>query len=391
MIEKDTDSKTAKKTILIATDSFLPRIDGIARFLEELLPELSRYNVIVICPNFSGTLPIIEGADYELHRVQLRKARIGDYQIPKEPKKFKSLVDKADIVFAQTIGPIGSTIINEAKKKNKKVISFIHSIEWILIEKSLSKWNLSRTLISLVAKAVARQIYSNCDALIVPSTNIGELYSLIGIKIPKYVVHLGIDTSFYKPSPIQEAKAELGIENDAFVIGFVGRIAREKDLFTLLKAFRKIEGKKKLLIVGDGIKRYKQRLKESNVIITGKKDNVVPYLNAMDVFVMPSLVETTCLAALEAMSCEVPVISTKVGNMRDYIKHKQNGLFFPKSNDTILALRMNYLKNNEKQRLDYGKQARKVVVSDYNWNTTKKKILKVIADNLKEEKTDESS
>ena len=56
-----------------------------------------------------------------------------------------------------------------------------------------------------------------------------------------------------------------------------------------------------------------------DVVITGKKDDVVNYLNAMDVFVMPSLTETTCLAALEAMSCSLPVITTRVGSIKDYV------------------------------------------------------------------------
>ncbi|MFT4303451.1 MAG: glycosyltransferase family 4 protein [Candidatus Woesearchaeota archaeon] len=373
-----------KKTILIATDNFLPRIDGISRFLEMFIPALNKYNVIVVAPDFPGSFQKENSNNmYTVRRIKLRKLRIGDYTISKNPKKIKSLIENADLVFANTIGPIGSTIIKEASLKEKPIISYIHSIEWVLMEKSLSKLNLTRSILSLLVKFHAYRIYSLCTELIVPSTDVGEIYSLLGIKSSKYVIPLGIDSNKFSASNKEKAKQDLEIDKDDYVIGYVGRIAREKDLFTLKKAFNKIEGKKKLLIVGDGIKAIKKKLEGENIIITGKKEDIIPYLNAMDVFVMPSLTETTCLAVLEAMSCEIPVITTKVGSMRDYIKNKENGLFFPKSNETLLSLRINYLKNNNLKSKNIAKNARKTVLKEFSWEITKKKLLKVFGEHLK--------
>jgi len=372
---------TDKKTILIATDNFMPRIDGISRFLEMLIPHLKQYNVIVIAPNFRGKFE--KRGDYTIHRVPLRKLSVGDYQVPKKPKDISNIVKKADLIFSQSIGPVSATVIKEAHKQEKKILAFVHSIEWILVEKCLGKLNLTKSIASFVAKMLARNIYNKCTALIVPSSNVGEIFSVQGIKRPKYVMHLGIDKNQFSPASKEKAKQDLKIDKNDFVVGFVGRIAREKSLMTLKKAFRRIESRnKKLLIVGDGIPALKKCLKGSKTIITGRVNNVPDYLHAMDVFVMPSLTETTCLAALEAMSCEIPVVTTKVGNMRDYITHNKNGLFFPRRNDTVLSIRLNYLYSNPLKAKDLGKSARKTVVQQYSWDKTTQNLLKIIESHI---------
>ena len=84
-------------------------------------------------------------------------------------------------------------------------------------------------------------------------------------------------------------------------------------------------------------------MSQKNIILTGSKDNVVPYLQAMDIYVLPSLTETTSISTLEAMSCGLPVVVTPVGYVKNYIHDGKNGLFFPKKNSGILARKINEL------------------------------------------------
>ena len=376
-----------KKKIVIATDCFMPRIDGIARFLEMLLPHLADYKMIVIAPDFKGEF---NRAGYSIKRVALRKIMIGDYIPPKKPSAdVLSLIDDADLIFCQTTGPIGGAVIDYAYKLDKKIISFVHSIEWILVEKSLSRTNLIRSIASFIVKIHAKSTYNKCNAIIVPSRNVGEIFSARGMTKKKYVVHMGIDTEKFRPSDKAEAKKELGFKEDDFVIGYVGRIAREKSLLTLRKAFKRVEGNNnKLLIVGEGICSLKNKLKANdkhdNIIITGKTEDVVKYLNAMDVFVMPSLTETSCLALLEAMSCQLPTISTKVGNIKDYLIDRQNGLFFPKENHMHLAIKLNYLKENPDFRRTIAINARQTILKNYNYSSMINSIKKVLQVYLEE-------
>ncbi|MFT4344151.1 MAG: glycosyltransferase family 4 protein [Candidatus Woesearchaeota archaeon] len=375
---KKSESVSEKKHIVIATDNYVPRIDGIARFLSMFLPFISHYKISIIAPAFKGKS--VHPADITVHRVPLHFYSIGDFQVPKKPKNIRPLLEKADLVFSQTIGPVGSTVMRTAHTMQKPLVSFVHSIEWVLVEKSLGGFNPLRGLISAYVKRYARRLYSRCTAIIVPSNSVAEIFSLRNIKQPKYVIPLGIDTSYFKPPRSKEkAKEALKISPNTFVVGYVGRIAREKDLLTLKRAFDKLEVKDKhLFIVGDGIPSVKKSLKGHNVTITGRKEDVVQYLHAFDVFAMPSLTETTCLATLEAMACEVPVVVTKVGSMQEYVIHKKNGFFFPKRNSLILSLRLKNLYKNPQKAKGMGILGRDVVLSNYQWHSSAKKIAKVI-------------
>ena len=104
------------RKLLIATDSLLPRWDGISRFLKEILPSLTDdYEVTVLAPKYPGKR-------YEFPRVKvvtfpLMKMHIGDYVPPKpRPKQIKKYVRNADLVWGQTIGPIGEEAMFYARR-----------------------------------------------------------------------------------------------------------------------------------------------------------------------------------------------------------------------------------------------------------------------------------
>ena len=110
------------------------------------------------------------------------------------------------------------------------------------------------------------------------------------------------------------------------------------------------------------------------------KDNVIPYLQAMDIYVLPSLTETTSLSTLEAMSCGCAVISTKVGLVKRYIKDKVNGSFFPKGNASALKVKLSWLVENPDIRTELGRNARETVKAKFNWERTEIGIRKALED-----------
>ncbi|HYD02756.1 MAG TPA: glycosyltransferase family 4 protein [Alphaproteobacteria bacterium] len=362
-----------KKNLVIATDSFLPRWDGISRFLSEIISRLhNTYNITVIAPDF-GTY---EDPNIKIIRIPLMKFfKIGDFPIPSFRRgTINSVIKNADIVFSQTLGPVGSTAIKAAKKYKKPVASFIHSIEWELVPRALGGILLKKYG-QIFAKRFVKKMYNRCDLLIMPSQNISELFLWNNIRTKSKIVHLGVDTKkFYplKEEQIIEVREQLGLLPNDIVIGYHGRIGREKDLITLLRAYSRIQqanSNAKLLIVGDGIESIKRQLaSRPGVILTGSKNNPVPYLQVMDIYCMPSLTETTCLSALEAMSCQLPVISTEVGFIKSYIKHGYNGLFFEKQNQYPLAKNIQMLIDDPALRKKLGSNARKTVVEQFSWD-----------------------
>ena len=368
-----------KQKLLIATDSFLPRWDGITRFLTEIIPRLQNtYDITILAPDFQGKSPKL---NVKVIRFPLTKLTFGDITFSKPKlKQLKDEIKNADLVWTQTIGPIGIPSIYFAKKYKKPSIAYIHSIDWELTSKAVRRFKNST---KFVTKKLAKYLYNKTDLLLVPSLEVANLFKKLKIKPYKTIIHLGTDTNKFKPANKDTAKAKLGISKETTVIGYCGRIGREKDLKTLYKAFAKLQEKYYnllLLLVGGGVKEQTEFFKEKKgVKLTGSINNVIPYLQAMDIYVLPSLTETTSLSTMEAMSVGLPVVTTKVGLVKEYIKPGENGLFFVKKHSYSLRVKLEKILNNKTLEKKLGDNARKTIIHHYSWKKTVEEIEKALS------------
>lgn len=367
-----------KKKLLITTDCFLPRWDGITRFLVDILPALVKeYHVTILAPDFEGSVdyqryPWLQ--HIELVRFPLFYVQIGDIYFSNVTySAIQQHVSSADIIFNQTLGPIGIFTISAARRCKKKVISYVHSLEWELATKSVKR---GKFLAHVLSRLVVRYLYNRCHLLLVPTAEVMEKLSILHVKTTKHILPLGTDAQVFIPTSQKNlAKKTLGFLPSDFVVGFVGRLGREKDLTTLYRAFRRLEKNipsAKLLIVGVGVRELERMLHgKKNVMLVGKQDNVVPYLQAMDVYVLPSLTETTSLSTLEAMSCGLPVVCTPVGYVKEYVHDGVNGYLFPFKHVSLLYQRLLYLAEHKTVRQRFGIAARKTVLHGF---TLQKKL-----------------
>ena len=390
MINMEKEISNGKKNLLIATDNFLPRWDGIARFLAEIIPRLKEdYNITVIAPNFEGEF---QGwPDVKIIRIPLM-FKVADLPVARFSYfKIKNEVKKSDIVFTQTIGPIGGLAIIAAKRKKKKIVSYIHSIDWDIVVKSISEKIICKKFIYKKVRKIAKKLYNKSNIILIPFKELEEVYEWNEIKTKMIVVPLGVNIDRFKPPfSKSESKKRFGIGEEKIVIGFHGRIGREKDLPTLFRAFLRIKKNYNnliLLIVGEGLGSITKKLEENkDIILAGKQDNVIPYLQAMDIYVLPSLTETTSLATLEAMSCGIPPICTPVGYVKDYIKEGENGFLFDKGDSYLLSKKMELLIENKNLRETMGVYARQTAVNSFSWNLTIERLkvaLKIVQDTEK--------
>jgi glycosyltransferase involved in cell wall biosynthesis len=81
---------------------------------------------------------------------------------------------------------------------------------------------------------------------------------------------------------------------------------------------------------------------------------------------------------MEAMSCGLAVVSTKVGNIKNYIKDNYNGIFFKKQDAYQLSKKIEYLLQDKERRISLGQNARKTIVQLYDWKKTAEEIKKVL-------------
>ena len=119
-----------------------------------------------------------------------------------------------------------------------------------------------------------------------------------------------------------------GVTDDVCLIGSVGRLTPVKGFPHLIKAVQLLTEQGlcvKLLLVGDGtLNEELRRLAQDSgvaerVVMLGHREDTYELLQAMDMFVMPSLHEGIPLALLEAMATGLPVIATRVGGIPEVI------------------------------------------------------------------------
>ena len=150
------------------------------------------------------------------------------------------------------------------------------------------------------------------------------------------VVYLGFDFSNFSPNEDERerVRTEFGFSGQTFVIGYAGNFVAGKGHRQLVQAFGAILKRipsAKLFFVGRG-----DRTEIENVIaqlglfdavkFAGWRDDMPACLNAMDLFVQPSLSEAFSQVLIEAMGVGLPVIATNVGGAREVIDDNINGV-----------------------------------------------------------------
>lgn len=151
----------------------------------------------------------------------------------------------------------------------------------------------------------------------IPKENVVTLYNVI-------------DTDLTEPQLMTRAEARnaLHIQNDDFVFGNIGRLARNKDQASLIHAFTLIKPycpNAKLLIMGDGeLEESLQRQIHANgltndIILTGFVHNAVNYIKAFDCFVLCSIQEAFGRVLIEAMLAKCPIIATRVNGIPEVV------------------------------------------------------------------------
>lgn len=160
-----------------------------------------------------------------------------------------------------------------------------------------------------------------------------ETYERFDIRKDIEVIPNFIDLDRFKKSNKEHFKKAI-CPNDEKVVVHVSNFREVKRVPEVVTIFKKIlDGgiDAKLLLVGDGPDRQKaeQKCREygicDKVRFLGKQDQVEEVLSIADLFLIPSGNETFGLAALEAMSCSVPVISSDIGGLPELIKHDETG------------------------------------------------------------------
>jgi sugar transferase (PEP-CTERM/EpsH1 system associated) len=151
----------------------------------------------------------------------------------------------------------------------------------------------------------------------------------------------GVDTAHFTPAPTPPA---------AFVIGTVGRLQRVKDQAALVDAFIRLRAlapldadRLRLVIVGDGPlgAALAQQVADAGigeqVWLAGARTDIADLMRTFSVFALPSLAEGMPVTLLEAMSCGLPVVASRVGGIPELVLENNTGLLVPPQDPQAMA------------------------------------------------------
>jgi len=244
------------------------------------------------------------------------------------------------------------------------------------------------------------ELVQKVDKIITPSTSDTQyLQYLYDAKPNKLsVIPPGVDPTIFRPIPQKEAKAFVGADPNSKMVMFVGRIEALKGIDMLMYAI-KIFVKKNppvpicLWIVGGDISQHMslwskelQKLEELRhtlqlrtvVKFVGQRpqDELPYYYNAADVVVMPSHYESFGMAALEAMMCGVPVITTNVAGISSVLADTDEVLLTTVNDPIGLATKIEFLLKNPAAHEQLSTEVREKV-QDLTWANIANQVLRV--------------
>lgn len=168
------------------------------------------------------------------------------------------------------------------------------------------------------------------------------------------VIPNAVNSTLFREINKEECRKKLGIKPETFVISYVGWFDERKGIKRVEKALSTIDDKDPVysIFIGSG----NMEPKISNIIFKGKlmHEEIPMYLNASDVFVLPTLKEGCCNAVVEAMSCGLPIVSSNLSFNWDVLDSSNSIMIDPTNIDeirnAILLLKHNLVKREQLKR-----------------------------------------
>jgi glycosyltransferase involved in cell wall biosynthesis len=328
--------------LTLVTETFPPEVNGVARTLGRWVDTFRRrgHAVQVIRPrqpDERGRQDLVFGLPLPFYR----EVRLG----LATPGRVRRLLGefRPDLVHVATEGPLGLAALYAAGRRAAPVVSSFHThydeymghygMPWLERTARLYlRWFHNRTALTLVPTEAARRRLE------------GGGYANLATW-PR-----GVDGRRFHPRHRDEAlRAELGLGPADPLLLYVGRLAPEKNLFSLLDAFARlrervapaVRGRLRLALVGGGPLEDRLRAaRPPGVVLPGYQHGgaLARWYASADVFVFPSLTETFGNVILEAQASGLPVVGFTCPALCERVSHGEDGLLVPDRGDTAGAL-----------------------------------------------------
>jgi glycosyltransferase involved in cell wall biosynthesis len=214
-----------------------------------------------------------------------------------------------------------------------------------------------------------------------------EFHELYGVPAERIIsIPNGVDRNTFRPATDKRAlRSRLGLPVDKTLILFVGHEFERKGLRPIMEGVASARGADRcdLVVVGRDRRGPYQSLADSlglgrRTHFLGARPNVPDFMAASDLFVMLSNYESCPLVGLEALASGLPVITTRVSGMEDYVKEEVNGLFVTRDAKSTAAALERIL--GDRDLFERLSAAARPSTEDYDWDRIAERYMKLLSE-----------
>lgn len=354
--------------VAMMINGYYPRVGGAERQLGSIAPLLQHrgVNVHILTRRYQGFKDYEEVEGVPVHRLPVP----GPKPLASLSYTFSALTLLAklqpDVIHAHEMFSTTTTAVAAAALWKKPVVVTAHSSGYFGDIARLKKKLLGPQRLFIFRNKV--------DHFIVISQKIDQEFEDIGVPAGKrtYIPN-GVDSHRFHPvdeDQKREIRKRLGFPQDGLIAVFTGRLSEEKRPANLLNAWPVVHERFRnslLLIAGSGSQEEELRnLITPGVRMLGEIKDVVPFMLAADLFVLPSAAEGLPVSLLEAMACGLPAVATAVGGTPEVLVHGKTGFLIPPDDLLSLQTAINNLFSDSQLRTQMGALGREVVVSNFS-------------------------
>ncbi len=320
--------------VAVVTETYPPEINGVAmttgRMVEGLVA--AGHRVDLIRPRQAhegGAIQLLDGAEgvEEMLSRGIPLPRYANLQLGLPARKVllrRWSTQRPDVVQVVTEGPLGWSALTAARKLRLPVISEFHTNFHRYSGHYGVGW-LKRPI-----AAYLRKFHNRADLTLVPTRALcGELAGQGIARVD--VVSRGVDTALFDPARRSASlRRSWGLEEDDLAVVYVGRIAPEKNLALLEKAFEAIRARQpraRLILVGSGPAQQALQARQPAAVFCGSRTGafLAEHYASGDLFLFPSLTETYGNVVAEALASGLPVVAYRDAAAQELIAHREHG------------------------------------------------------------------
>ncbi|MGF2618139.1 glycosyltransferase family 4 protein [Rossellomorea vietnamensis] len=273
-------------------------------------------------------------------------------------KTIKEIIDKNDYDVINCNTPMGGVISRLAartrKKSKTKVIYIAHGFHFFK-GAPVTNWLLYFPIEFFLS-------YITDALLTINKEDFQRAKKYFHAKETYYIPGIGVRTEKFRVAvPSTNKREEIGVPNDSIILLSVGELYPRKNHEVMIKAMARLkENNIYYVICGNGIlDKYLYDLAQQNgvedkIIFAGYRRDIPEIMKVSDIYVFPSMREGLGLAGIEAMASGLPMVTSNINGILDYMEEGKSGFLCPPDNDRAFAEAITKMIVNSKLRDQMG-------------------------------------